>query len=389
MNDNLSNDEKTPLVQQVSDNSENFKEYMFGLESDWMGIVLAHVRELFAGITFLLCISRVGGFDYFATPIILFFVLVTYGMPFLNPAVWLCLRGGPYYNSKNPGRTWFTIIVLLLFQLVTGMIAAAIRNSLDDTFGQEALAISPVSKPFYRHTGYPTMEDTPDFASNGAGIKSMILLSPNNTYDYNCSRVTPYPYEDNVACHTNGVTWGTWTVLEEIADSFFFCVGVIYLFRVVERMNNDERQMKLRAGVKGSDAGPDDTSTIPLILAAFISLLALGLNYAFPTASHGVHVTLFRIWQHAFKGKHIPDELNMRMLGGFLGGLIAYGWYMARYYWDAWLNGTDLQGQNRSWYSVDRNTRNNRGLLYNRMTMRKTTPGLTAVYIPRSGQATY
>lgn len=389
-NDNPS--DTTPLMAGQNDDVElDFQTYMFGLDSNWLGVVLAHVKELFAVITFLLCVSRVGSFDYFAMPVIYFFVLITYGMPFMNPAVWVCLRLGPYYNSKQTFRTWFTIFAILVFQFFGTLFAALIRNSLTDTFGQEVLSVSPVAMPIFLHSGGPQLMDRPWFETNGGGVNSMILISPKGTYDYNCSRFTPYPYQENVACHNESTTWGTWSVLEEIADTCFFCLGIIYLFQIVEKMNNDDRQKKIAALKQSNqpkdvykDSGPDDTSTIPIMLATVISLLALGLNYAFPTAHHGLHITMFKIWLKVVRADNVPAELTMRLLGGFIGGLIAGLWYGARWWLVNWLNEPVRDASPFAKWGVNKNLVNNRGLLYSRMTMRKPGPGMTAVYIPRN-----
>ena len=76
--------------------------------TDWLNIGLMCLKEVCAVCTFLLCISRIAGYDFLIAPVVLYAVLVVYGFPILNPGVYLSLRFGPNWNKSNTARTLFT-----------------------------------------------------------------------------------------------------------------------------------------------------------------------------------------------------------------------------------------------------------------------------------------
>ena len=408
----MNSDDRTSLLQKLpsipkkpydpAKYEPEYKKYMFNQDTNWLNIIVLHVKEFLATITFLLCVSRIGGFDYFAMPSILFVVLMMYGLPILNPAAWVCLRAGPYLNTQNMVRTVFTIVALLGFQLFGVGMAALIRQSLDYNFGKEILSVSDYR--FERRTNAADAEfglAPPPPLNPGSGVNSMILISPNGSYGSapNCTYVTQYPYE-TTACLRSPEGWAAWNFLEEMADTFFFALGVIYLYNLAEKMNDSEREKKKAVEdpsgndrSKDMDLGPDDVSTTTVLLALMISLLALGLNYMFPTANHGLHITFFKIFLASAKGEGVSWELHNRAWGAVLGGLLTLLWYWGNWVVFEWMvadkQSPEWKGSAYGNWGYDRSVKRGNGLLYTRMAMRKPSPGLASVYIPRGNSQGY
>lgn len=265
-----------------------------------LNFLFGHLKEYFAVMTFLLCYGRIGLTDFFAAPAILFFVLMAYAGPVLNPVLFLAFRLGPNLNTEggsqnvpNYLKTLLSCIAIPLFQLFGIMSAAGIKKSLMDKYGTES-----------RVTG------------TGSGAYSMLLKSPNHTYS-GCNTSTAYPYELHNACTED--SFATWFYAEEWAASFLFCWIMYYIFEHGEYLIKKDNEDKKEGGVDNPFCTPG------VVHASLISLLLVGMNYGFPTAHHGVHVTLYWWFLQTWSDVQFftTGELTGRLIGGFLGGLTA------------------------------------------------------------------
>ena len=207
-------------------------------------------------------------------------------------------------------------------------------------------------------------------------MNGLFLISPNSSITQNCSNVTRYPYFDNNACLESGQNWAIWYIFEEAADTFFFCMGMLYLFNVAEIANNKE---KLATG-----KAPDFYSQIPLILSAQTGLLALGMSYAFPTANHGLHVTIFNYWL-AYQHSGSNVETGARFLGALLGTFTVLVFYWVPIWIQPFLD--TLNDTPKYYYNflpgLTKNTVNGKQYLYSRMNVRPSSKPITAVYLQR------
>lgn len=307
--------------------------------------VFGHVKEMFAVMTYLLCWSRLGRDTFFAGPVVLYVVLLAYSAPVLNPLLFWALRLGPYMNNSVSTKSWtsdmfmknesfqtgrFRMIASLFlipgFQIIGVTLAALIRNSVISSYGIETLApggTGVASMMLYKD---PTGTATSPAALSLFTLPMQINLPPSNMnmsqYNMNlsqnlpvstCSRTTPYPYEKNDACVSGTDPWITYYVLEEAADTFFWCWVLFFLY--------EQGEYKLDQQKNNVDDNP--TQSPGVLHALEISIAALGLNMMFPTAHHGWHITLYWHFLQIFSKVEwfTAQELNLRLVGGFIGFL--------------------------------------------------------------------
>ena len=74
------------------------KKAKFEEDFNLINFLYGHLKEMLAVTTYLLCFSRIGNSEFMAAPFILYFVLIAYAFPYLNPALFWSLRLGPYFN---------------------------------------------------------------------------------------------------------------------------------------------------------------------------------------------------------------------------------------------------------------------------------------------------
>jgi hypothetical protein len=276
--------------------------------TDPLALAAGHVKEAMAVFTFLLCNSRIGATDFMATPFIMLIVLIVYDMPFINPAVWFALRLGPYYSGlyKDGERTptkdqkrnhltnWITLFTMLTIQIIAITCAAAARNNMNAVFGVEKQ--NPIAY---------------------SGINSIQLTSTAKSLTYSadstlsCSAITSVPYSKNTtqdsACFTTtgGLNMISWFILEEFGEHFILCVAMIAIYENIDRKDLLSR-----------------VSYVPGVL--------LGLNYAFPTALHGMHMIGYYLIMQSINGTdmwYTKAELGYRLGGAFGGTILAVLYY--------------------------------------------------------------
>ena len=137
-------------------------------------------------------------------------------------------------------------------------------------------------------------------------------------------------------------------LLEEWADTFFFCVAVMHFFEIAEAVDDKSNPPLKERTVFNGDAmeiqklNPIeiDYSTVSegvgMKSAANICFVLLGLIYAFPTAHHGLHVTFYYMFLHLISGFQTfsDDEINGRVGGSIIGAIMAIVLYWSPAIWD-------------------------------------------------------
>ena len=204
------------------------KKKQFNEDFNLINFLYGHLKEMLAVTTYLLCYSRIGNSEFMAAPFILYFVLIAYAFPYLNPALFWSLRLGPYFNyikKSNTGllngyytgvfRTLVACIAMFAFQLAGCGIAAASRYSFVSNYGTEvrtsilnmygaeyyngpttgvqslflSTAIQPAKPP-----GWPSFPPPPpnSTTNNSASTNS---APHNGTTNAGCSGLAQWPYE--------------------------------------------------------------------------------------------------------------------------------------------------------------------------------------------------
>ena len=333
------------------------KTKQFNEDFNLINFLYGHLKEMLAVTTYLLCFSRIGNSEFMAAPFILYFVLIAYAFPYLNPALFWSLRLGPYFNyiKKDTAglytgafRTIAACIAMFAFQLAGCGIAAASRYSFVSNYGTEvrtsilnmygaeyyngpttgvqslflSTAIQPAKPP-----GWPSFPPPPPNSFNNSfnSTTNNSATPPPNT-NAGCSGLAQWPYEYKGACSPEKMNWVSLYFLEEWADTFFFCVAVMYFFEVAEAE---------------LDANPNKDSDTPnpsmgTKTALEICFILLGLSYAFPTAHHGMHVTMYYKFLQVISGTPTfsDDEINGRIGGSIIGAVMAVALYWLPDVWD-------------------------------------------------------
>ena len=227
-------------------------------------------------------------------------------MPFINPAVWMAIRLGPNYSGlvpplgtetpatpgvRNHMKNTVTLITRLIAQILGIAVAAAARQNMNTVFGVE--------------------KQSPNAYG---GTNSLVLISTDQSA-VGCSRITSVPYMKNYthesACFTpsGGLDMNSWFVLEEFGEQFILCIAVTSIFSTIAI----DRELMISR-------------------ISYVSGVMLGLNYAFPTSLHGIHMILYYIFLQMMTGTEMwytATELQMRFLGSLLGTILAvlcYNW---------------------------------------------------------------
>lgn len=320
--------------------------------------LFGHMKEMCAVTTFLLCWSRLGRDNFFAGPAVLYMVLLAYAGPVLNPLLFWALRLGPYMNnSESPdiltsdkfylnkpfetGRLRSVLSLFLIpgFQIIGVAIAAACRQSFINSFGTETLSPggTGASSLILYSDSRMTQSNTPVASAAALSLTQFSLSLPmqnSSMLKYNmsantsnllssCTRATAYPYEKNNACLSGTGNWNLYYILEEAADTFFWCWILFFLF--------EQGEYKLEKESPNENEDENPTQSPAVLHALEIAIAAFGLNMMFPTAHHGWHITLYWYFLQSLTGFEwfTTNELNMRLIGAVIGLLVAMMFYYA------------------------------------------------------------
>ena len=355
------------------------KKAKFEEDFNLINFLYGHLKEMLAVTTYLLCLSRVGNSEFMAAPFILYFVLITYAFPYLNPALFWSLRLGPYFNYIKVGktdsqfkgmytgafRTIAACIAMFAFQLLGCYIAAESRNSFVSNYGTEvrtsiltmygaefhnapttgvqSLFLSTATQPAIPLSSYNFPPPPPNSFNNSFNSTTNKSATYNNT-NAGCSGLAQWPYQYKGACSPENMNWVSMYFLEEWADTFFFCVAVMYFLEVAEAVDDTSNPAKITPGVQPPLINTNiDYSIVSegvgMKSASSICFILLGLSYAFPTAHHGMHVTMYYKFLQVISGTPIfsDDEINGRIGGSIIGAVMAILLYWAPDVWDAFV----------------------------------------------------
>ena len=294
-----------------------------GFTSDWfLRMLIQCAKELVAVFFILTAHQRLGAYDLFNTPLVLFLTLVVFAFPVMNTYMFIFLRFGP----------WFKYDTLLRSIAQTCMITVA---HIGGAFCAVALYTNKVKDNF----------DDSRFATLENSTQKIGIL-----------------YHDSV-----NAGWWEYFVEEGVAV-FVLLVGLVHLIEAdmhmllahsfwnmgnaVHPTDTESETEKLLPGVADSDDAAPATRpkaaqftlqssaqpakfkippyhSIPIKLIVHVSILVAGIMRAFPSAHQSLHITLY-------VGNGIldewPSDFNGRLIGGFVGLLLALIYYHTVYY---------------------------------------------------------
>ena len=279
---------------------------MTGFTMDWLLRTLIQcAKELVAVFFILTAHQRLGAYDLFNTPFVLFLTLVVFAFPVMNTYMFIFLRFGPWFKYDTLLRSIAQTFMIAVAQIVGAFCAVALyKNKVKDNF------------------------DDSRFATLENGTQKFGIL-----------------YHDSVNA-------GWWEYFfEEGMAVFVLLVGLVHLIEadihvllahVFWHLKDDE----LDTVNNTKDPGVTDPlidksnhslvppqsqgyNAIPIDLIVHVSILVAGIMRAFPSAHQSLHITLY-------VGNGILDEWPSdfigRIIGGFFGTALALIYYHTIYY---------------------------------------------------------
>ena len=283
---------------------------MTGFTMDWLLRTLIQcAKELVAVFFILTAHQRLGAYDLFNTPFVLFLTLVVFAFPVMNTYMFIFLRFGPWFKYDTLLRSIAQTFMIAVAQIVGAFCAVALyKNKVKDNF------------------------DDSRFATFENDTQKLGIL-----------------YHDSVNA-------GWWEYFfEEGMAVFVLLVGLVHLIEadihvllahvfwlepkasspdstpLLKRENEDMDTINSskisEAGVTGGTV--TSYNAIPIDLIVHVSILVAGIMRAFPSAHQSLHITLY-------VGNGILDEWPSdfigRIIGGFFGTALALIYYHTIYY---------------------------------------------------------
>lgn len=295
-----------------------------GFTTNWfLRTLIQCAKELVAVFFILTAHQRLGAYDLFNTPLVLFLTLVVFAFPVMNTYMFIFLRFGP----------WFRYDTLLRSVAQTVMIAIA---QIGGAFFAVALYTSKVKDNF----------DDSRFATLANETQKIGIL-----------------YHDSV-----NAGWWEYFVEEGVAV-FVLLVGLVHLIEADMHMllahsfwnmgnapttippteQGEEKvsllppggepdtlgnrppaaQFTLQSSAQPAKSKIPPYHSIPITLIVHVSILVAGIMRAFPSAHQSLHITLY-------VGNGIldewPSDFYGRLVGGFVGTILALIYYHTVYY---------------------------------------------------------
>lgn len=309
------------------DNTENSKQ-----SSDNSALYISSfVREFLAVSVLLLLEARIRGYDYLNSALVLFLVLLTVRLPYINSYAYIfetvSMRDWSEHRAhglKNDAKQSFKLpFFLTIFTAhITGAIAAAAaRVYFDVQFGTEIVTASNLTS--IRQGLTVDIDALPEYASTWLASDRTKCFKDDGLAGH---QTFFFPINDS-ACISSAMRI-LWYVGEDAAYVFLLCVCYIHIW--------------LGSGISST---PVNTKAPPnpksheywmrlFKISVLLTLINMALLRAFPTA-HGslhnsVYMSFYQNWGVNVKLIDTDNsELAMRIVGGFVGVLVGYAYNSA------------------------------------------------------------
>ena len=289
-------------------------------------IISVFFREIVAVMLLLVLESRVSGYDLMNKPLILFLVLITVRLPYINSYAYIFESASMYKyksHSRHGSRSdaqnsyWFHsvyFVVVLVAHILGAIWAAWLRVWFDVQYGTEIQLVSgPVLKfgiktdvsalSRYDSTFFP--EDRYScFASKGANTTQTVWF--------------PLLHLENYCITDTNIQ--AWYIGEEMAYVFLLCTCLMHSW-IATSATKDGKPGSANPFVK-------EYWNKLFRLSVLLTAVNLALARAFPTAHGSFHNTIFAYYYQRWTpgAEQIDDrhgEFFFRVLGGVVGALLA------------------------------------------------------------------
>lgn len=280
----------------------------------------AFLRELLAIVLVLILGQRAWAYDYFSSGLVLFLILMTMRVPYINSFAflfeaismgdWLEMHRVGLQRHRAPAQNFVHVAAVLAAHVGGAFAAAALRVYLDAVYGQEISRTPP-----------PAL---------GVSISELAALDPLWGTEARLSRLRwygndtlvselPLSAQDDLGIGRFALT--AWYAGEDAAFVFLLCVCFVHIW--------------LASGVGEAESRPVNNPFVREYWArlfracVLLSAVYLSLFRAFPTAHGSLHVTIFRCQYQAWNPSMQLVDLDngeplARIVGGIVGMLLAH-----------------------------------------------------------------
>jgi hypothetical protein len=282
-------------------------------------------REIMAVALLLLLESRVSGYDLMNKSLILFLILITVRLPYINSYAYIFESASLYKytsHSRHGSRSdaqnsyWFPSVyfIIVLFAHVLGSIVAAwVRVYWDVQYGTEIQLVSGPVLKFGIKTDVSTLgkyesDFFPDeryrcFAAKGVNSTQTVWF--------------PLLHLDNYCITDTSIQ--AWYIGEEAAYVFLLCVCLMHSWLATSAIKEGKSS--------GSNPFAKEYWNKLFRLSVLLTSINLALARAFPTAHGSLHNTLYMFYYQKWTpgSEQLDDkhgEFFFRVLGGLLGALL-------------------------------------------------------------------
>ena len=279
----------------------------------------AFFRELSAVTLLLLLQERVWAYDFFTPGLVLFLILISHRVPYINSYAFLfeflCIDDWREPNhvglqkhadiSQNP----FHGALVLAAHILAAISAAALRVYFDVTFGREIISASPGIVPALQ----VDVDGLHKFDSFWYATPHIIRLKDEMIWMV----ILPLHAGHNLGIDRMAIV--SWYVTEEIGYTFLLCVCYIHI--------------RLSAGVGVDKRSPTNPfkraywqALIKMCRSVMLTLVYMALYRAFPTAHGSLHMSIYKCQYQAWNPNVIVyDSDNGEIFARIVGGLFGMG----------------------------------------------------------------
>lgn len=272
---------------------------------DWfLGTLLVCFKEFCAVGFQMVCYSRLGSFDFFTGPLVLYVTLVVFNFPFLNPYLFAFLRFGPWLKENKGSKYKFYVFLQVVFvsgsQLCGAFVASLITKDYLNKWGRDIGFLNSNFTKVDAGVTYNSLDNSLDSGSVG------------------------------------------YLFAEELVSVVVLLVGVIHILEdclpklLDVWMSAESLESSERGSVKSDDIQSDSSiesssvsktekgKAVPSDFILHVCILVAGIIRAFPSAHQAMHITVYLV--------------AMRYENGTPGGYRVFGGSVATflcvlYYW--------------------------------------------------------
>ena len=288
--------------------------------------ISAFVREFMAVGLLLVFESRIRNYDYMNSAIVLFLILITVRLPYINSYAymfetvsmpsWAEIKA---HGLKNDAKRSFKLpffITILLAHIAGAIAAAAARVYFDVQYGTEVWMGSNAT---VIHQGLKVdVEALTQYSSTWlAGDRTKCFEDAGITG----SKTFFFPV-DSDSCITSSMRY-VWFIGEEAAYVFLLCVCFIHIW-----LGSGVTSEKINTKAPPNPLSPEYWMRL-FKISLLLTVINAALLRAFPTAHGSLHTTIYMyVYQEWGVNVRLIDtdnsEMTMRIVGGFVG--VAIGW---------------------------------------------------------------